>query len=355
MREFFLPQYKVFGAERDDAGALSVYQSHRIIERLLADKYYYELAPYAEAAQRPDLAEQLRRQALKMYQCRTGGPFGMGTHGRTVVAWEHKCGCSKLCPDEARHEAQRLYERYAQAIADHAKTGGRVYKVWPTLPNYPGGRLREGKRHIFKRYRDKIVRARASKKNKFDHIGSLVIQEDPLSAARDWNVHLNGILLTAGWLSYKKLRQSWGANIEIREHKRFDADGMHHLFNEMVKYAVRTVPEKSGSKHHTAAPALTEWTPPEAIEWHQANHGFRRTRAYGLLHGIGKPERPNVKPRHWLGRLDWQPDGYRVTWRNHNLGQIVRDLLDASPGTLDLIRGDKSTTGHRSYEATGPP
>ncbi len=237
----------------------------------------------------------------------------------------------------------------------HAKRGGRVYKIWPTLPNYPGGRLREGKRHIFKRFRDKVVRAQRGKKNRFGHVGSLMIQEDPLSKDRDWNVHLNGILLTDSWLSYRELREAWGCNIEMRQHSRFDEKGMRDLFNEMVKYAVRPVAEKSGSKHHTDAPALTSWSPAEALEWYQANHGFRRTRAYGSLHGIGKPDRPNVTPRCWLGRVDWQPDGYRVTWREHNLAYLARGMLDISRRDLDLIRGDKSTKNSRHRGQTDPP
>lgn len=361
--DFLMPRYKALGDDVDDAGALAVYEKHRIIERRIADFYYYEVAPFAESVQRMDIANNLRATALKLYQCRTGGPFGIGTHGRPVVAWDKKCGCSKLCPDEARAEAQRLYDRYAQAIVDHVKAGGRVYKVWPTLPNYPAGRLREGKRHIFKRYRDKIVRAQLGKQNKFGHVGSLVIQEDPKSAHDDWNVHLNGIILSKGFLSYKELRAAWGCNIEIRQHKmrrspaQLEHD-LHALFNEMIKYPVITVAEKSQDKatrHVTDAPALTDWTPAEVIEWHEANHGFRRTRAYGSLHGIGKPDRPNVTPTRWLGRLDWQPDGYKVTWRKHNLAFLVDDMLTWDRRALDLIRGDNSTTVPNYQAPRGPP
>jgi len=359
-REFFLPQYKALGAERDDQGALSIYERHRIIERQLADFYYYVVAPYAESAQRLDLGNELRSIAMKLYECRTSGPFGIGLHGRPVIAWEKKCGCSKLCPDESRHEAQRLYDRYADAISEHEKKGGRIYKVWPTLPNYPLGRLGEGKRHIFKRWRDKIVRARHNKKNRFPHAGSLMIQEDPLSAAGDWNVHLNGIVCADGWLSYADMREAWGCNIEIREHKlplgaEQRAKSLRNLFNEMVKYPVIPVAQKSGDKHHTNAPALTNWSPSDVLEWHQANKRFRRTRAYGFLHGIGKPDRPSVTPHHWLGRVDWRPEGYHVTWRRHNLPHLVRDMLTWDRRALDLIRGDNSTTSASYKQTTGPP
>lgn len=365
--EFFLPQHKQLGAERDDPGALSIYERHRIVERQIADKFYFEVSPLAGDLGHAETGQELHDIGVRMYSCRTSGPFGIGPHGKPVIAWDEKCGSSKLCPDEARHEAQRLFDHYAQTIADYAKTGGRVYKVWPTVPNYPAGRLREGMRHIFARWRKRIMRPVKNGRNKFGIETSLAILEVPLGKNRDWNIHLNCIVLTRGWLSYKALRAAWGCNIEITEHKRFDEKGMYGLFNEMVKYAVRAVPEKSSSKHHSEAPAFIEWTAEEIIEWYEANRRFRRTRAYGierdengvstgrLLYGIKKPQRPNLLPYRWLGRVEYQPGGpYRITWREHNLADVTRQLLDWNPA-LDLIRGDNSTTRRTYKMATGPP
>ncbi len=359
-REFFLPQYKQLGAERDDPGALAVYERHRIIERQVATFLFYEVSAYAESCGLLQHSEALRRLAIKMYSCRTAGMFGIGTHGKPVIAWDSKCSQAKLCPDESRHEAQRLFDRYADAIDQHQKKGGRVYKVWPTLPNYPLGRLREGKRHIFKRWRDRIVRAQKNKQKKFPHVGSLMIQEDPQGAGGDWNVHLNGILLTDGWLNYAELREAWGCNIEIRQHKlRSKAEhrerDLRELFNEMVKYSVRTVPEKSGSKHSSEAPAFIDWTPAAALEWYQANLRFRRSRSYGSLFRIGKPDREPVMPLVFFGSLEWQPTGYRVTWRRHNLAHLVKGMLTWDRGTLDLIRGNNSTSARGARQPTGPP
>ena len=361
--DFLSAQHKALGAERDDPGALAIYERHRIIERQVASFLFYEVSDYADACGFVDHSEAVRKLAVKMYNCRTSGIFGIGTHGKPVIAWHSKCSHAKLCPDESRHEAQRLFERYADPISEHEKKGGRIYKVWPTLPNYPAGRLREGKRHIFKRYRDRIVRAEKNKKKKFPHVGSLMIQEDPQSASGDWNVHLNGIILTDGWLSYADLRAAWGCNIEIRQHKLSSkpdrrARDLHGLFREMVKYSMRAVPEKSNekaSRHATKAPAFTDWTPAAALEWYQANLRFRRVRSYGSLFRIGKPDRPNVMPLFFFGSLTWQPDGYRVTWRRHNLAHYVKDMLTWSRGTLDLIRGDNSTVRSGLLRATGPP
>lgn len=354
-REFFCPQHKLLGAERDDPGALSVYERHRIVERQVADKLYCDVAAYAHSIQRDDLADTVRATALKMFQCRTGGAFGIGAHGRPIIAWDSKCSCSKLCPDEARHESRRLFDRYADVICEHERNGGRVYKAWFTLPNYPLGDLADGQRVLFKDFRNKIMRGLYKGAQKFGIDGSLVILEAPLSEGRDWNLHLNVILLTKGWLSYWKLRNVWGFDMEIRQHNQFGEKGMTALFNEMVKYAVRTVPEKSGSKHRSNAPAFIDWTPAEMLEWLDANRNFRRTRAYGCLHGVGKPDLPNLKPRRWLGRLDWHPDGYRITWRENNLADIANYMLRFGRHGFDLIRGDRSTENHNCNNATGPP
>lgn len=349
-REFFLPQYKALGAERDDPGALYVYERNRISERQVADFLFYEVGPYAEAVGFYHDGARLRKTAIKMYQCRTSGRFGIGTHDKPIIIWDHKCSHPKLCPDESRHDAQRLFEQYAPEILAHVKAGGRVYKLWPTLKNYPLGRLREGKRYIFKRYRDRFVRTK-----KFAHVGSLAVGEEPLSAGRDWNVHLNVILLTRRRLDYAQVREAWAANIEMCEHRLFTEKGMHALFNEMIKYAVRTVPEKSASKHDSRAPAFTDWTPAEALEWLKAQHGSRRVRSYGSLFGIGKPDRENVRPKYFIGSLEWHPSGYRLTWRQHNLPHLAKGMLDIGRRDLDLIRGNNSTSARGARQSTGPP
>lgn len=297
---------------------------------------------------RQELAPKMERLAQGAYFCRQSGVFGLSGDG-VVVAWESKCCKAKLCPDEARAEGHRIEDQYADLIAEHARRGGRVYKAWLTLPNYPQGRLKEGMRHIYKRFRDRFVRSK-----KWGIEGALVILEAPLSQSRDWNIHLNVILLTKGWQSFKAMREAWGSNLEIRQHSKFDDRGMHALFAEMVKYSVRAVPEKSSDGKHTA-PALIEWEPWEFVEWYEAHHPFRRTRAYGSLHGAEKPERAMQQPIQWLGRIDLRNGRYEITQRGHNLSDIVRNFLDASAGDLDLIRGDKSTTQQRQNGMRGPP
>lgn len=330
------------------AGALDTYQGHRSVEWLTAQYHQHVILPHCRD-HRPELAERIAQVAQRLYWCRQAGVFGMAGDG-IVVAWESKCGMGKLCPDEARAESLRLEEKYAAPIAAHARAG-RVYKAWFTLPNYPPGRLREGMRHIFKRFRDRLIRSK-----RFGVEGALVILEAPLSSGRDWNVHLNVVLLTRGWVSYKALREAWGANVEIRQHSNFSERGLHGLFAEMVKYAVRSVPEKSlDERHDSAAPALVEWTPEEYLEWFEAHHPFRRTRAYGALHGLPAVEKPMPQPTAWLGRIEYKNGSYQVEMRGTNLGELAGHLLAASRSDLDLIRGDKSTTQKRQNGMRGPP
>ena len=89
-----------------------------IVEHQIANKFHFEVAPLAGELGDAETSQQLHDIALRMYSCRTSGPFGIGPHGKPVVAWDEKFSCSKLCPDEARHEAQRLFDHYAQTLAD---------------------------------------------------------------------------------------------------------------------------------------------------------------------------------------------------------------------------------------------
>lgn len=352
--EDLIPRIKALGDEVDEPGALSRYAYHREVEKQLA-LAMRSAAAWARQHRQHKVADDLIRTAEKLCNCRLAGPFGLNRDGRTVIAWEQKCGCSKYCPDESRSEAKRLRDRYEATIIEHVNRGGRVYKCWFTLPNYPGERLREGMRHIFKRFRDRLIRAIKKGHNRFGIDGALVILEAPLSCDRDWNIHLNVILLTRGWLDFGAVREHWGGfHCKFREHKDFDDQGMTGLFNEMVKYSTRAMPEKSNDGKHQA-PAMIEWQPWELIEWHLANKGFRRTRSYGSLFRVGKPETDFAMPTHWLGRIEFRPPVYAIILRRHNLA-LHRDLLlDSKHFGLNLIRGDKSTRKTRAHRPTGPP
>lgn len=271
----------------------------------------------------------------RLRACRQSGVFGSTADGGLVVAWDDKCGIVRLCPDEAANESQRLREAYQPGIMSLIRAGCRLHKAVFTLPNYPVGRLREGKRHIFKRFRDRIMRAQRNGKKRFPVRAALCIQEDPLSARGDWNIHLNVILVCSGFLDYTELREAWGMNLRIGQVPPNYSDGaMAKLWAECVKYAVRTVPEKSATKAgegSTAAPAFIQWPADLAHEWWQAGKGFRRSRAYGELHALPLEIRKaaaqiKVNKVFWLGRLDFTGQKYRISWAT----------------ALNLIRADNS-------------
>lgn len=338
----------------------STYERHRAAEHATAEffeRVMYPAFPHRRVRRRGDdgatregrpeylaIAERLRN-------CRLSGPFGVTSAGALMVAWDEKCGLVRLCPDEAQAESQRLREAYEPGLLALVRRGCSIHRGVLTLKNYPAGRLREGKRYIFKRFRDRILRARRDGAARFPIRGALVVQEDPLSARGDWNVHLNVILICDRFIDYGDLRAAWGANLEISRHPpNYSDSAMARLWAETIKYAVRTVPEKSAAKAGagaSSAPAFTEWPPELADEWWQAGKGFRRSRSYGELRAFPAEFRQAaaaIKSRsvHWLGRLDWRAGKYAITWRP----------------ALDSIRADNSPTpGARAgpWRGTGPP
>ncbi len=348
-----LPRSTELGDDVDDPGKLSRYHAHRLAESAVAKAKLARAVPRARELGRHDDADRLERHALAMLSCRQRGPAGYNSEGNVVVAWEEKCGLAKYCPEEALKESRRVGESMIPAIAEHGMNGGRVYRGVLTLPNYPGERLEEGCRHAFKRW-SKLWRARSKGRNKFGIVGALLILEAPLGRDRDWNVHLNFVLLTDRWLDFKAFQQAWGAGVHIKLHNDFSDAGMAGLFNELIKYATRALPEKSIDDKHNA-PAMCEWTGDELLEWDCAMHGLRRTRSYGKLYGLGKPEHDPSHPQTWLAYLNYEPSGYVITRRAHDLAMHVDLLLRDEHFDLFLIRGDKSTTKRRTHPPTGPP
>ena len=349
------PRSRAFGDDVDDPGKLSKFHQHRIAETAVANAIWRSAIPRARELERYDDADRLSKRALAMFSCRHRGPVGYNADGKLIVQWEEKCGLAKYCPDEAVKESKRLGDSYLEPTIEHRRKGGRVYKGVLTLPNYPGGRLKEGVRHAFARWKSKLWRAINNGENKFGIEGALVILEAPLGKDGDWNIHLNVILLTRGFLSYKNVYDSWGGfNLHLKRHLQFDDEGMSGLFNEVVKYGTRAMPEKSSDGQHTA-PAMIEWEPWELIEWHLANKGFRRTRSYGCLFKIGKPDNDFEMPTHWLGRIEYRSNHYVFIRRQHNLALYRDMLLDGDARALNLVRGDKSTTKRRGNTPRGPP
>jgi hypothetical protein len=360
------------------------------IERSRRREAELELATYIDdvAGARPAANElyQLDELAESMRQCRQSGAVGIGAHGH-VIAWDHKCDQVRLCPHEAVAESSRVAERYVPAMMEWQRARGpgrrRIFYCVLTDHNYRPGQLHAGKRHLFERFkadhgdtiigrvdacpvtferippherdhngpRHRVRKSRARKMQPFPQVaGALVTQEDPLSANGDWNVHLNVVLLVEGPLSYKELRDQWGRNLEVREIRDADENALRDTVAELVKYSARAVPAKSQDKREAGegAPAMTEWPYDRFVEWYAAQRGFRRTRTYGVLHGIPAPPTESLDDIEWLGTITYESGCYRA-----RIGVPERHALPTGGAVgVDSIPGNNFQTGAAQ---AGPP
>ena len=297
-----------------------------------------------------------------MRACRQGGTVGLKPDGGHVVAWDSKCGNSRLCPDESREEQQRLESKYlphmmawqrgsdyrpGESVRDdfgkyHRKRGSyestgnsarrRLFYAVINPPNAPAGNLHEYKRELSSSFaamlRDRVEQSAAEKMGSGSRAkwrpvfpslkGALVVQEDPLSQHGDWNVHLNVILAVEGAFSYKDFRAWWtarypgGCQVEINELKRNDARGVAASLRELIKYSAAPIAGKAEAKYRagtTAAPPMTMWPHERFIEWWQAGKAFRRTRSYGAFYKVPEADTGTLGGVTWVGKLEFQRDG----------------------------------------------
>ena len=304
------------------------------------------LADYIESKVLPQYFDfKILTAAEKLRAARQTGTYGRRPDGSLVTIWDDKSGLSKLDPDEAREESQRLAERYGAHVLQLAKQGKGLHYMVLTIPNVPAGELAEAQQALFRKWVN-FKRTQCNKQKAFPEIiGDLVIMEAPLAADGKWNVHLNVLLVTerpfhAGL--YERIRRAWKFNCFMRPVSG-DAGEIARAFNELLKYGMRAVPEKSHSKasqHATDAPAMIEWPAERFVEWFEAQQGFKRTRTYGCLYGeeVPKPEPQSLDGVVWLGSMTLAPTFFRV--------QVP---------LVTLILGDKYTTKTPHNHQTGPP
>ena len=302
------------------------YEVQRIHEEILASLPEYsarreaeqDLAVYVDEVASSQLRPDLYDIAERLHACRHSGPAGIKPDGGLIIAWDTKCGLVRLCPDESREESQRLSEWYYPPMVEFSeeKANQRLFYAVFTLPNFAPGTLAQGQREIFERFRK--WREKQGEKLK----GALAIMEAPLSAAGDWNIHLNVFLMVKGAFHYEQARADWdGFNVEFYDEGRMAAiaaerlgqpvsfrEALRYSLREAIKYSVQTVPEKS--EHHAStgtsdAPALTQWPHERFAEWWDAGKGFRRVRSCGALYGMHRKrwDTMNEKARLDLYRL----------------------------------------------------
>lgn len=295
--------------------------------------------------------------------------------GKTIIRWDVKAGLPLLCPDDAREEAMRLQRRLVPALMAELARGRSLHTAVLTIPNCAPGELHKTMRKLQRRF-VALMRACKRKNRPFPIISAVTIMESPLGWRRDWHPHLNVILVCDGFLDYGKLREWWHWDAHFSRLRGSETQ-LRAALREIVKYSVRSVPEKSyekaqvharakadsrrntgGRAHHSRggqvgaglaeaqardppshggelreeadrgiAPALTEWTALEFLEWWRAHRKFRRTRTYGGLYGLDDPEPEDM-------------DGFIMCTAARFDGAhfVARTPL------LESIPGDKSTT-----------
>jgi hypothetical protein len=365
-------------SEQLEREELPGYTTRAKIRARLADKIEAEVFPLW----RP---RWLERYPMRLRTARQSGAFGVQVAtGRPVVYWDHKAGLSRLCPDDAREEAMRLHRRNEPTLREWTERGPAhriTYAVF-TTPNNQQGDLLDGMRTIFEKFKRTILAS-----GEFPAIkGALCVLEAPLGRERDWNVHLNVLLLHDGFVDWGKIRRLWHWNVHMAQLSR-DPGAIGSALRELIKYAVAATVSKSEAKAHVRsdsshvggvggdtgprvgsdrpggargvpadsagrtaapdghggalasppgdypAPPMLEWTGTEVAEWLKAFHGFRRTRGYGQLYGLTRLDPPALGAIAWLGRVLWQ--GGRFVHRLALLDSIPEDKSARDAGPLD--------------------
>lgn len=288
----------------------------------------------------------IRKLPTRLREARsTGTTMYRKSDQKWITIWDQKAGLPLLCPDDAREEAMRVQRRVVPAILDALKQpGARVYSCVFTVENAAPGKLRQGMKSLSKKFNSLMRKVKRDKC--LPVLGAYAVMESPLGGYRDWHHHLNVLLVTSGWFDFADLRKLWMANVHVErvepswKHKTIE-DALRASLQELIKYSVRAVPEKSEAKakakakadvfdcdpDRPPAPPLIEWTAPEFLEWWRAHKRFRRSRGYGCLFRIAKPEKESLDGFEAVGTV------------TRESGRLVRRLH-----LLESILGDKSTT-----------
>ena len=295
---------------------------HEAVRLALATKIENDVLPLWGAKWIRDYIERLRN-------ARHSGALGFNVKTEKFVRfWDTKAGLSRYCPDDAREEAMRIQRKYLPYLEAQQQAGYNIYYCVLTTPNAAAGGLLPEMKRQFKRFRQLLKAKFPDGSLKFPEIkGALVVQEAPLGRSRDWNVHLNVVLVVDGYLDYGKLRSWWHWDL-YADKLPVGHNAIRGALTELIKYAVAATVTKSADKAAlsdrsiptaaaTAAPCgdesgvdrsesarpppMLEWTGSELLEWMRAMRGFRRTRSYGCLFGLTKPEREEDGPIIWLG------------------------------------------------------
>jgi hypothetical protein len=290
-----------------------------------------ELAHAIETRVTPLTADPwIRKLPARLREARKSFCLGFRpSDGRKRVAWDLKCGLSRICPDDAREDAMRMQRRVIDPLLEFKKNGRHITYCVFTLPNYQPGSLRTGIKAIYRRF-GALLKKRQDGELKWQNLeAAMCVLEAPLAHDRTWNVHLNVMFVHRGFLDWRELQKDWGAWVKCSP-VTGGREGLERALREIIKYSARAVAEKSEDKatrEDRSPPAMSEWTGEELLEWLLAFRGFRRTRTYRALYRLAKPAKDSLAGYLWVGKGEYLVTGWRLEL-----------------GPLSSIPGDKSTT-----------
>ncbi|MFT7549674.1 MAG: hypothetical protein ACI9VI_003537 [Candidatus Azotimanducaceae bacterium] len=322
------------------------YAVRRMIERDLAEYMRDEVYPLY-------LDQSLMDAADKMLLCRCSGCAGVTGESRLLRTWDNKCSQSRLCPDEARTETQRIKRRYVPVIQEFGKqVGAKIHYMVLTLPNSELGNLRLDMKHIMDSFSTLIRQKKWEKIFKGEN-GCLTRLENPMGSNEKWNVHLNVIVMTKEYLNYGDFRKAWAKQcghddlqVDIQQING-SVESLNKSINELIKYIALHVGEKSeGKGRRSKAPGMTEWSPEAFYEWFRAGKKFRFTRTYGALYKTPKSPTQDLDLKNdviWVAGFEFTQGRYIHRINHKRLGLILGDNSTATksgeyPSSVEPVR-----------------
>jgi hypothetical protein len=375
--------------------------SRRMLARERFAKFWHDVVAHHAC----NLKEATLHKVLQ--RSRREARVGVYPDGKIMLQWDEKAGLPLYDPDDAREEAMRLSRRMVPRLMELLKRPGyRAYYLCATAPNSPRGELEHGMRAMYRRWLS-LMRSCKRASRPFPIVGAVAVMESPLGRHRDWHPHLNIIVVCDGWLDYKALRARWHWNMEMRELDGHQST-IERAFREIIKYACRTVSEKSLAKSQSddpgagrdwvpraiapgaapdhggpgdgpaadevsaregagvrpgaarpvdpaqreapnsqtgQAPAMEEWSAVEVLEYHRAHRGFRRSRSYRELFGLPKPAPRDRSGVRYQGRLSWDGRAFAATFT----------LLESIPGDKSTPENIRAAIKAAWCKLLGPP
>lgn len=335
------------------------YRRHAYVRHRIAE-YLDNVSAAVHGAEFAELAVRLRN-------ARTSFTWGIDFEleaPEPTMQWDNKAGLSKLCPDDARDDARKIWRRYGPRVEAELEKGYELHYMVAAPPNFDRGELRAGIDAGFKHLRDAVMYGRTDgrvARNPDDKLrrlpwlhGMLAILEDPLSVRGNWNGHYNCFLITDRKPDYKALRDAVGWHVHVEPvggTGRPTPEQIIAAAKEAIKYPLQGIPAKSIEKSDddtTPAPPVVAWPYDAFAEWWEAHKGLRRVRAWGSLYSNDAIDELEAGGT-WLGRGRCSPSDFAA---EVPLPHVIAGRGRAAPENANLAPCIKITG---AAGAQGPP